>query len=68
MSRNWKRLEHGMYLDAKSVMDNAMPSLRQELRELIPSKLHGDLLEILDRFEDELVEADASDRLDEKEM
>jgi len=49
-----------MYLDAKSLMDNAMPSLRQELRDLVPEKLHGDLAEILDRFEDELVEAEVS--------
>jgi len=68
MSRNWKRLEHGMYLDSKSVMDNALPTLRQSLRDLVPSKLQGDLEEILDYFEHELVAADVSDRISDADL
>jgi len=63
MTGVWKRLDHGMYLDAKSVMDNAMPLLRRELRDLVPLKLHHALDEVLARFEDELVESDIRDKL-----
>lgn len=54
----WKKLEHGMYLDAKSVLDDAMPTLREGLFDLVPLKLHQDLDEVLAKFEDELVECE----------
>lgn len=58
-------LQHGMLLDAKSVMDDAMPDLEQ-LRELIPEKLHDEFESLLQRFEDTLVSADVQDRYEEK--
>lgn len=64
MSTELKKLKHGMYLDAKFVMDNALPSLRVSLRDLVPCKLQEDLNRILFFFEDDLVEADISEKLE----
>ena len=44
------------------------PTLRQSLRDLVPSKLQGDLEEILDYFEHELVAADVSDRISDADL
>lgn len=57
---NTKKLEHGMLLDAKSVMDNALPDLAQ-LKELIPAKLHDEFDRLIARFEDTLCGADVRD-------
>lgn len=59
------RLRHGMLLDAKSVMDDAMPDLEM-LRELIPPVLHERYEKIVRRFEDTLCDADVSDQYEEK--
>lgn len=40
-----------MLLDAKAVMDDAMPDLDQ-IRELIPERLHGELEKLQDRYEE----------------
>ncbi len=61
-----RRLEHGMLLRAKNIMDDALPELT-DLRELVPERLHGELKKILDRFEDTLCECDVSERYIEKE-
>lgn len=61
-----KRLQHGMLLDAKSVMDDAMPDL-EAIRELVPECLHDKLDNLIRRFEDTLCEADAADRYTEIE-
>ncbi len=58
--RKLRTLHHGMLLDSKSVMDEAMPELGA-IRELIPAKLHGDFQRLLDRFEDYLCECDVRD-------
>lgn len=60
-----KRLRHGMLLDAKSVMDDAMPDLDQ-IRELIPECLHGKFKKLLESFEDTLCGADVQDDYVEK--
>lgn len=54
-----KTLKHGMLLDAKSVMDDALPELAM-LRELIPEKLHDEFDDIIASFEDTLCSADVS--------
>jgi hypothetical protein len=61
-----KKLEHGLLLDAKYVMDNAMPSLRKSLSNLVPPKLHEELEGILCVFEEELVECDVANDYVEK--
>jgi hypothetical protein len=48
-----------MLLDAKSVMDDALPELA-EIKELIPEKLHVEFERVLERFEDTLCAADVS--------
>ena len=58
-------LEHGMLLDSKYVMDNAMPEL-QKLRQLIPTCLHADFQKMIDSFEDDLCACDVADRYVEK--
>jgi hypothetical protein len=60
-----KTLEHGMLLDAKSVMDDAMSELA-ELKEFIPECLHLKFEAALERFEDTLCEADIHKELDAK--
>jgi hypothetical protein len=54
-----------MLLDSKSVMDDAMPDL-EEIRELIPEKLHDNFDRLVARFEDTLCECDVSDEYTEK--
>lgn len=63
MAKN-KTLHHGMLLDGKKVMDNAMCDLGS-LRELVPEKLHAELDRVLAIFEDTLCECDVSDRYEE---
>lgn len=65
MSKKLRTLEHGMLLDAKSVMDDAMPDLGQ-IKELIPECLHGRLDAMIESFEDTLCTADVSDQYKEK--
>ena len=60
-----RKLEHGMLLDAKSVMDNALPDLEQ-IRELVPEVLQHRLEEAIARFEDTLCECDVADEYVEK--
>lgn len=59
------KLRHGMLLDSKSVIDDALPDLEQ-LLELIPDKLHPEFHEIISRFEEVLCSADVSDEYEEK--
>lgn len=59
------KVDHGMLLDGKSVMDDALPEL-QDLKELVPEKLHGHLDEVLDRFQETLAGCDVSERYEEK--
>lgn len=64
MTREWKRVDHGMLLDGKSVIDDALPEL-QEIKKLVPEKLHDELDRILDVFEDSLAGCDESKRYKE---
>ncbi len=59
-----KKLEQGMLLRAKNVMDDAMPML-DEIRELIPESLYGCFRKLLWQFEDLLCSADVSDEYQE---
>ena len=61
-----KNLVHGLLLDSKYVMDNAMPSLRKSLHNIVPVKLHEELDGILCVFEEELVECDVANDYVEK--
>lgn len=61
-----KTLKHGMLLDAKNVMDDALPELAM-IRELIPEKLHGEFEKLIESFEDTLCSADVSGDYVEKE-
>lgn len=63
--RNDGKLEHGMLLDGKYVMDDAMPFLRKRLEKMVPQELHNALREMLELFESELASADVSDRFEE---
>jgi hypothetical protein len=60
-----REVEHGMLLDGKSVMDDALPEL-QDLAELIPERLHDDFFDIMERFKDTLAGCDVSSRYVEK--
>jgi hypothetical protein len=62
---NPRQLRHGMLLDAKRVMDNALPEL-VEIKQLIPEKLHEDFDRLLERFEDTLCTADVRNLFTEK--
>ncbi len=53
-------LRHGMLLRGKSVMDDAMPELEQ-IRELIPEKLHGEFGLLIREFEDTLCQCDVAE-------
>jgi hypothetical protein len=64
--RQYRKLSHGMLLDAKSVMDDALPDL-EAIRELIPEKLHGEFERLVARFKETLCECDVSDRYLEKQ-
>lgn len=65
MKEKKTEVEHGMLLDGKSVMDDALPEL-QDLRELVPEKLHGHLDEVLERFKETLASCDVQERYEEK--
>ena len=54
-----QRVDHGMLLDGKKVMDNALPEL-QELRELIAEKLHDEFDAVIAKFQTELAACDVS--------
>jgi hypothetical protein len=60
-----QRLEHGMLLDAKRVMDDAWGEL-EKIKRLVPEALHDELANLLQSFEDELAQCDVSDRYEEK--
>ena len=61
-----KQLHHGMLLRAKNVMDDALSELEQ-IKELIPEKLHGEFERIIARFEDTLCDCDVSADYEEKQ-
>lgn len=67
MARNTEatELEHGMLLDGKYVMDDPMPTL-QNIKGLIPERLHDEFDSILNTFEEELAQCDVSDDFVEK--
>lgn len=54
-----KGLDHGMLLDGKRILDNALPTL-YGLRELVPEKLEEELNKVLAAFESDLAECDVS--------
>lgn len=56
---------HGMLLDGKSVMDNALPELGK-IRKLIPEVLHEEFEKIIASFEDDLAQCDVKDDYTEK--
>jgi hypothetical protein len=58
-------LEHGMLLDAKKVMDNAIPDLK-DLFELVPERLHSELEVFIRDFKKTLAGCDVSDNYTEK--
>jgi hypothetical protein len=60
-----RTLQHGMLLRAKSVMDDAMPDLEQ-IKELIPEKLHGEFDKMIANFEDTLCHCDVAEDYEEK--
>lgn len=59
-------ITNGMLLDAKQVMDDAIPDL-QDLYELVPGKLHADLDAFIKDFKRTLACCDVADRYVEKE-
>lgn len=61
-----KYLDHGMLLDSKRIMDDAM-SVLEDLQKLVPERLHDELDRIIRLFEHELVECDVSERYTEVE-
>lgn len=65
MGRERKTVDHGQLLDGKSVMDDALPEL-QDLKKLVPERLHDELDEVLERFQDTLAGCDVSSRYEEK--
>lgn len=60
-----KTLEHGMLLDGKKVMDDAIPDL-SDLYEMVPVMLHPQLEQFIKDFKSTLAECDVSDRYVEK--
>ncbi len=60
-----RTLEHGMLLRAKHVMDNAMGELEQ-IKELIPVRLHAEFDKMIAQFEDTLCTADVQNDYQEK--
>ncbi len=60
-----RELHHGMLLDSKSVMDDAMPDLAQ-IKELIPECLHDRFDKIIADFEDTLCCCDVASDYEEK--
>jgi len=61
-----RELYHGMLLDSKSVMDDAMPDL-DRIRELIPEKLHKEFEKMIAVFEDTLCSCDVASDYQEKD-
>ena len=55
-----KKLDHGMLLDAKKVMDDVLSDL-QALYKMVPEKLHADLEQFITDLEASLAECDVSD-------
>lgn len=60
-----KILVHGMLLDAKYVMVDAIPDLH-DLYEMVPVMLHPQLDQFIKDFKSTLAECDVSDRYEEK--
>lgn len=59
------KLNNSMLLDAKVIIDNFLPDLRQSLNKLIPPVLKGQLDTILSVFEDDLASCDVSSNYEE---
>jgi len=59
-------LNHGMLLDAKKVIDVALPDL-QDLYELVPERLAAELDVFIRDFKKTLAGCDVADRYVEKE-
>jgi hypothetical protein len=59
-----KKLDHGMLLDGKQVMDNLNWA---PLDDLVPKRLHKELEKVIEGIESDLAECDVSDRYEEKE-
>lgn len=60
-----KTLEQGMLLDAKYVMDNVLPDLK-DLYEMVPVMLHPNLEQFIKDFKSNLAGYDVSGRYVEK--
>ncbi len=60
-----RELHHGMLLDSKTVMDDAMPDLAQ-IKELIPECLHDRFDKMVANFEDTLCHCDVASDYVEK--
>jgi hypothetical protein len=58
-----KKLEHGMLLDSKQVMDSVDWS---RLKHLIPGKLYYEFQIAIEEIENDLAECDVADRYEEK--
>jgi len=59
------KLDHGMLLDAKDVMDNVICRLN-EFKKLIPECLHNKAASIISDIQDELAQCDVSEQYVEK--
>jgi polyhydroxyalkanoate synthesis regulator phasin len=55
-----KKLEHGMLLDAKKVMDDVLSDL-QALYKMVPEKLHADLEQFITDLNESLAQCDITD-------
>lgn len=60
MYSKMRKVEHGMLLDGKYVIDNALSGLLAHMKGLVAEKLHVELEYILNDFEDELAHCDIS--------
>jgi len=59
------KLNNGMLLDAKVIIDNSLPDLRDSLDELIPPALKEKFYKVLSVFEDDLASCDVSSNYEE---
>jgi len=59
------KLTNGMLLDAKIIMDNYLPDLRQDLHKLIPPVLQMHLDSVLLNFEYRLASCDVASKYEE---